>query len=222
MARVLTTLILLRAELLPLVIDRDLRTEYVQVLEAADLGDLTALATLFAGLERTAILQALSVDADAEISHEKTLTAAVIDTLADKFGRRKRAKNAELRAVNTLAVKLRGRTRDSLEATLNSLKRPVSQLATPDIHIRDGGPDRGNLHWHKFEVIKSANETKKFANFEEDHYFIKASFRVERERLVFVASFHHVGRELSGIMEATAFARLESFEHSDDVRRDVR
>ena len=71
-------------------------------------------------------------------------------------------------------------------------------------------------------MIKSANETKKFANFEEDHYFIKASFRVERERLVFVASFHHVGRELSGIMEATAFARLESFEHSDDVRRDVR
>jgi hypothetical protein len=40
--------------------------------------------------------------------------------------------------------------------------------------------------------------------------------RIEREKLVFVTSFHHVGRELSGIMEATAFARLESFEESDD------
>ncbi len=39
---------------------------------------------------------------------------------------------------------------------------------------------------------------------------------MERERLVFVTSFHHVGRELSGIMEATAFARLESFEESED------
>ena len=39
---------------------------------------------------------------------------------------------------------------------------------------------------------------------------------MERERLVFVVSFHHVGRDLTGIMEATAFARLESFEDSDD------
>ena len=37
-----------------------------------------------------------------------------------------------------------------------------------------------------------------------------------RERLIFVTSFHHIGRELSGIMEATAFAKLESFEESDD------
>ena len=33
---------------------------------------------------------------------------------------------------------------------------------------------------------------------------------------MFVTSFHHVGRELSGIMEATAFARLEAFEDSED------
>jgi hypothetical protein len=31
-----------------------------------------------------------------------------------------------------------------------------------------------------------------------------------------VISFHHVGRELSGIMEATAFSKLESFEASED------
>ena len=36
---------------------------------------------------------------------------------------------------------------------------------------------------------------------------------------MFVTSFHHVGRELSGIIEATAFARLESYENSED--RDV-
>ena len=46
--------------------------------------------------------------------------------------------------------------------------------------------------------------------------FLKASMRVGRERLTFVTSFHHVGRELSGIMEVTAFARLESYENSDD------
>src|SRR5262249_7512490 len=77
-------------------------------------------------------------------------------------------------------------------------------------------PDLGNAHWYKFEVVQSAKDAGTFANFAEDHYFVKASIQIDRERLVLVTSFHHVGRELSGIMEATAFAKLESFEDSED------
>jgi fido (protein-threonine AMPylation protein) len=216
-ARALTTLVLLRADLLPLVIDRDLRSEYINALEIADRGDMSVLCSLFARLERAAILQALSVDAHAEISHQKTLTAAVIESLAEKFGKRKEAKHAELRKVNNVAIALRSRARKIVEQAVNQLKDPISEVAeAPDIHIADGGPDRGNMHWFKYEVVKSANESGKYANFTEDHYFLKTSFKVQRERLIFVVSFHHVGRELSGIMEATAFSRLESFEDSDD------
>ncbi len=216
-ARALTTLVLLRADLLPLVIDRDLRIEYLKALEAADFGDLAPLAMLFARLERAAILQALSIDADAQISQEKTLTAAVIQSLENRFAKRKEAKNAELRRVNRLAVSLRSRTRRSLERALNALKDPVSNnIAKAEIHIGEGGPDRDNAHWYKYEVVKSGAVNGKAINFGEDHYFVKASFRAARERLIFVTSFHHVGRELSGIMEVTAFAHLESFEDSDD------
>jgi Fic family protein len=95
-ARSLTTLVLLRAVLLPLVIDRDLRIEYIKALEDADAGDLLPLSHIFARLERTAILQALSVDADAEISHRRTLTSAVIESLAEKFGKRREARHTEL------------------------------------------------------------------------------------------------------------------------------
>lgn len=61
-------MILLRSDLLPLVIDRDLHTEYVNALEAADHRNLGPLADLFARLERGTILQALSIDADAEVA----------------------------------------------------------------------------------------------------------------------------------------------------------
>jgi hypothetical protein len=64
--------------------------------------------------------------------------------------------------------------------------------------------------------VRSANEAGKFVDFSENHYFVRAWIRADDERLVFVVSFHHVGRELSGIMEATAFARLETFQDSDD------
>lgn len=215
-ARALTTLILLRAELLPLVVDRDLRVEYINALETADCGDLSNLATLFARLERGALLQALSVDADAEISHQKTLTSAVIESLADKFGKRRQAKHAELRRVNDVAVVLRARARAALQQAYGQLEVTLEEVGEPQTHITEGGPDRGNAHWYKFEVIKSANESGKYANFMEAHYFVKASIRAERERLIFVTSFHHVGRDLTGIMEATAFAKLESYEDSED------
>lgn len=215
-ARALTTLILLKARLLPLVIDRDLRVEYLEALEAADFGDLTKLASLFARLERTAILQALSVDADTEIGHERRLTAAVIENLAAKFNRRRAAQQSELRRVNQLAKKLRQETRGALDQTLEALAKSLDLPQSPEIRLTDGGPDCGNAHWYKFEVVQTAQHAGKFANFDEEHYFLKATFRVDRERLVFVTSFHHVGQVLSGIMEATAFAQLESFEDSED------
>jgi hypothetical protein len=214
-ARSLTTLVLMGSDLLPLVVERDLRVEYITALEAGDSGDLSVLASLFARLERAAILQALSVDADSEILHQR-LTSAVIGNLAEKFGKRKQAKLVELRTVNDVAVALRARARKVVEYALNQLKVPVSEIADPQIRVIEGGPDRDNAHWYKFEVVKSANEVGKYANFTEAHYFLKATIRAERERLVFVVSFHHVGRELSGVMEVTAFAKLESFEGSED------
>ena len=215
-ARVLVTLVLLRADLLPLVVDRDLRVEYIKALESADFGDLTPLSMLFARLERGAILQALSIDTDAETERDRTLTSAVINSLAAKFSRRKELKDQELRTVNELAADLRMRTRRVLAQTLSSLKDPISLIGEPEIHMIEGGPDRKNAHWYKYDVIESGKSSGKFVNFAEDHYFIRGTLKVGAERLVFVTSFHHVGRELSGIMEVTSFARLESFEDAND------
>lgn len=215
-ARALTTMVLLQADLLPLVLDRDLRVEYIDALESADLGQLAPLATIFARLERTAILQALSVDADAEISRQRTLTSAVINSLADKFAKRKVQKVAELRHVNEIALELREQAQSSLENSFGEIERTVADAGPTESFVQAGGSDRGNAHWYKFEVVTSAKEAGKFANFSEDHYFIKGSIRAARERLVFVVSFHHVGRELTGIMEATAFSKLESYEDSED------
>jgi fido (protein-threonine AMPylation protein) len=215
-ARALTTLILLHADLLPLVVDRDLRVEYITALELADQMQLSPLAEMFARLERNAILQALSVDADAEIAHQKSLTSAVIGNLADKFGKRRIQKLAELRQVNSVAIELRAHTRYILEQAFDEIAPTLNEVGEPDIHISDGGPDRDNSHYYRFEVVQSAKEAGKFANFDEAHYFSKSSVRVNRERLIFVVSFHHVGRELTGIMEATAFSKLVSYEDSDD------
>lgn len=182
----------------------------------ADRGDLAPLARLLAGLERTAILQALSIDADAELSTERSLTSAVIASLANRFNRRAEAKREDLRQVNSLARELRSQTRSMVQHVFSQLREPVALVAPATIHVAEGGPDQGNAHWYKHDVIKSTANSGKYVNFSENHYFIKATIRAGTERLVFVTSLHHVGRELSGIMELTTFARLESFEGPDD------
>ncbi|MDQ3604859.1 MAG: Fic family protein, partial [Gemmatimonadota bacterium] len=213
--RALSAYLLLRSDLLPLIIDRDLRLEYISALERADFGDLIPLASMFAKLERLAILQALSIDVDAEVSHNRSLTSAVIESMSVRFSKRREEKFAALRKVNELAKGLRTQARSLVEQALQELKIPLSEIGDPDIHVTEGGPDRENSHWYKYDVIKSGEASAKFINFDEEHYFLKTTVRLPHDRLVFVVSIHHVGRELSGIMEATAFARLEAFEDSD-------
>ena len=125
LARALTTFVLLRADLLPLVVDRDLRVEYIDSLECADDGDLEDLARIFGRLERAAILQALSVDADADISRQRSLTSAVLQSLRYKFGKRREEKDAELRRVNGVALALRGQAKRALESTSRELKEAI-------------------------------------------------------------------------------------------------
>jgi hypothetical protein len=223
-SRALTTMVVLRAGLLPLVIDRDLRVEYLEALESADLGDLRLLATMFARLERNAILQALSVDSDVEIAHQQSLTSAVISSLQDKFGKRRLQRSFDLRKVNDVAIGLRSLSESALRHALEEIEPIVSDFGNTDLFVQQGGTDFGNAHWYKSDVIASAREAGAtgarsipiFANFSEGHYFVKASIRADRERLVFVISFHHVGRDLTGIMEAVAFSRLESYEDAED------
>jgi fido (protein-threonine AMPylation protein) len=210
LSRALVTMVLLRAGLLPLVIDRDLRASYILDLEAADFGDMSKLAQVFARLERDAILQALSIDMDAKPAEDNKLTSAVIDTLSEKFSRRREARFTELRKVNHVAIHLRSQANSILTKAVEELKESLPEIRNMVTFVDDGGTDRANGYYYKFEVSSSAKETGHFANFTEDHYFTKASVRISRDRFVFVVSFHHVGRYLSGVMEATAFAKLEN------------
>lgn len=215
-ARALATLILLRNDLLPVVVDRNLRTGYIAALERADQGELSALAELFAHIEQTAVLQALSLDVDAQISQQPNLTSAVLENLAAKLKKRK-LQQSELRQVNSVALGLRARAKIVLEQSFIEMASTLRAVGEPSHKVEEGGPDKHNYHpiWH--EIVKSAKDAGKFVNLAEDHYFIKGSMLVNREHLAFVVSLHHVGRELTGIMEATASSKLESREDMEGL-----
>jgi hypothetical protein len=216
LARVIVTMVLVQHELLPVVLDRDIRTEYIASLERADGGDIDGLVRIFAGLERNAILQALSVNAEADISHQQSLTSAVIGSLADKFNRRKQSRDAELLSVNDKALLLRQIAHDFILSKLGNLKEAVPINRAVSIIVIDGGPENDKSHWYRNDVIRTAQAAQKFVNFDQNHYFAQGSIKLGGDRLKFIVSFHHVGVILNGIMEATAFAKLQFDDDPED------
>src|SRR6202163_1693541 len=60
-ARALTNLVLIKNQLFPVVITRDQRPQYIEALEAADIGNLDSLTRLFADIEKKTILEAISL-----------------------------------------------------------------------------------------------------------------------------------------------------------------
>jgi fido (protein-threonine AMPylation protein) len=213
--RALTTLVLLKADLFPLVIDRKMRGTYFDALQEADRGDLTPLAQMFGKLEQDAILSALSIEVEAKIKEEEVLSSAVLSNLQAKFSRRQFLRREELLKANHVAKELRARGKEVADRVFSDFAELLRSVGSPRHYVQVGGSDAGNKHWFKYEVVKAASEAGKWANYEEDHYFINAKIQIDNERLVFVTSFHHVGHELSGVMEATAFARLETLDDED-------
>jgi hypothetical protein len=217
----------MRSDLLPLVIDRDRRTEYLDALQKADCGDLGPLLELYAALEKHAILRALSLDTSKPEARPKTITQSVIESIAQKRRKQKEQKRSELLQVNRVAEHLRNLTEQVVHATLDQMVlEAFDPQEVPRVFVLQGGPDHRTGHWYKYEVTRINREmsplskekevTEKWINFDEDHYFVKGTIREKETRLIFVVSLHHIGRELTGVMEASAFARVETYDEASD------
>jgi hypothetical protein len=126
--------------------------------------------------------------------------------------------------VDSLAEDLQGSLEEHM---LDRANRVVSQLKESaglraDVQVIRGGP--GQLyhglpteHWYHFQVFKTAQETNQRVNFDEHHYFVRT--RISGDEipwLTFVISFHHIGQELSGVMEVTSFAEI-SYPRSEET-----
>ncbi|MBM4345189.1 MAG: Fic family protein [Deltaproteobacteria bacterium] len=213
-SRALVLYVLIRADLLPVVVDRDARAEYIGSLEAADSGDLSPLVKLLERIETQTIVAALSIDVETATPRPR-VAADVVASIAARLARKLDARDATLRSVNEVAIELRAQAQSQIEDGFAKLEEAAMQSGGQRAHFDLGAPDRGNAHWYRSQLV-GLYSNNAYLNFREDHYFIKASVRIENARLVFVLSFHHVGRELSGVMQVVAFAELQAFESQQD------
>jgi hypothetical protein len=213
-ARALANLVLVKHELFPVVITRDQRPQYITALEQADTDDIIPLARLFADIEKKTILEAISLPPDSKPS--TAVLVEVADAIGSKLRRRREEITQKLRNVNTVAANLQVSVHDYMQSLAVDVSKSLN--AATDLHIGvqviNGGPkqlynDRPTEHWYHHQVIKTAQETKHRVNFNENHYFVRTRLSGENiPWLTLIVSFHHIGEELSGVIEVTTFAEI--------------
>ena len=215
-ARALLIWHLAKEEYLPVVVSRDDREAYFDALESADAGRLDPLVEFIVRLERRTILEALGEPAPVA---ESGLVSQILDHISERIKKRHLETLEELRSVNAFAESLQEAVRELLASQAEAIRQQLGQAGLIVSCVVDWGGPGNREHWYRDQVVRTAMTANHWANLNENRYFIKLSvnpegYRPQTPRFVFVVSLHHVGRQLTGIMAATAFAQMADVQDS--------
>ena len=219
-ARALLTWHLAKEGYLPIVVSRDDRAEYIDTLETADADDIGSLVRFIVRLERRIINEALGQPAPVA---DSGLVGQILDHIGERVRQQRKERLEQLRSVNAVAASIQETAKTYLESQAEIIGRQLGQAGlNVNCPVDWGGP--GNReHWYHAQLLRTAMEANHWANLNENRYFIKLSvnpnYQSQTPRLVFVVSLHHVGRQLTGIMAATAFAQI--VRHQDSEQDDT-
>lgn len=199
-ARCLASLVLIRSEWFPLVIDRD-DIRYIAGLEEADKGSLSSLVELVTAAQRKAFVGALSltreVERAARVSH-------VIRATREDLENRRESVRQGMQRVRGTADSARERARSRLEEVRGELTTSLGDLR-PDLRAfvdtEPAGGERGLFFRH--QVVETAKELRYFANFEEYHSWARLVLKTEAHAEILI-SFHGLGREYLGVLATSA------------------
>lgn len=210
-ARALASLVFLRQAWFPLVITRDERSRYIETLEVADGGDLSALIGLFSARQKTAFVSALGIAR--EVAQESSRVDQVLASIGDLFARRDAELAHEQEKAKTLAEAMRELARLRLAEIAHDLQVRLGRAgASRNVFVDAAGNDENERrNWHRAQVLEATRRYGYFAGFGEYASWVRLGLDTESGRSEIVVSFHAVGRDYRGVIGAAiAFFRKSS------------
>jgi Fic family protein len=215
-ARALASLVLIRARWFPLVIDRNIRGEYIDALEIADNNDLTQLVDLIVSLQKKAFIKALSISEDI-LKFKLTLTQ-VISSAGDRLRARFKENLKDRQLVLNFSKNLENiayKTFTNLSKTLNDELKPITEsyFAIAD---RSNGE---NDYWFKRQIVDIAKLFDYYADTRTYRSWIRIKIREERQTEL-VLSFHSLGVEFIGVIVVSAFIIYRDVSGDEKVSTD--
>jgi fido (protein-threonine AMPylation protein) len=204
-ARCLASLVFIQANWFPLVLTRDDRAVYIEALEAADQGNLSALVNLFAKSQKQAFLRSLGLSG--QVLSEARRTQVIISSIADKLRQNQSASIQErCKKVESFAATLFDIASSRLQDVAEEIKLSVQNFVS-DAQVFTISAPAGDSrsHYHRYQVVKIAQDLKYFANLRSYHTWIQLVINVEASTIILL-SFHALGHEYRGLLVCTAGA----------------
>lgn len=205
-ARALASLVFLRANWFPLVINRDMRAQYIAALENADAGDLGPLVAKFGAAESKAMRQAFSISADvirAQDSMRQLIAAA-----GDRLRTKRAAGDAEQKAVFDIARAIESQAIEQLQKVRTEIEWGLGGGDSP-VKVAVDRSTEATDHYFRKQIVDMAKKNHYFADTRTYKSWVRLRLREERQTEI-VVSFHSLGLDFVGVLVASAF-----IEHRD-------
>ena len=195
-----------------MVVSRDNRADYIDALEQGDAGHLESFVYFLIQLQVNTIQEALAEPNPIERSQAISQAA---DSIAWQIKQWDTSEQNQLRSVTEVGQSLRDRAADYLVTQAEQLSQDLSETAMPIRYSIDTGGPGNHDDWYYEQVVRTAKETGHWANMKEPRFFVKLSLIPNapgrHPALSFIVSLHHTGRQLTGIMAATAFLQVDFY-----------
>ncbi|MBF0139940.1 MAG: Fic family protein [Magnetococcales bacterium] len=204
-ARALASIVFLKCGLFPVVIRDSHRSQYIQILEEADAGDIKPLCSFFARNQRDFILAALGIEqAVQQARHAEEILSSGLQLLRNQYV----AETSRMDDVLSHAEALRVATERRLSSIVQNLNPQLSEITPPGRDYCSTCASHGNTsdrrHYYRNQIIDIARHYKYYANFSKNSAW--ASLTIQSlNRFQFVVSFHGFGPNYKGIMAASSF-----------------
>lgn len=211
-ARLLTSLILIKHQLFPLNILRAEKPGYIKSLEKADKNEPNDLVVFFSQIQRRNIEKALNI----QTTHESLVEVAEVFkekvellTQQQKRGRLKLLNNNREMLFDSVYLSI-GELQNELFSVV-----PKEQAYIQAISVK---PDEKKYYYYTKQIIDYANEQSYFFNKNLPRGWFRLSFHVTKEkRYDVVITIHHYGY-LDSVMAIGSFIEFIDKTHDDENR----
>ena len=216
-ARAITSFVLVKNGLFPLVVTRNDRTNYLDALEAGDDGNLKPLVDTIVRLQRIQFAKATAMSETVLSEHADV--RATLDDLLKTADQTAVEKEKELENVFEIANVIRQNLYERLESIAPEVSNALRRIMPTSTAWVKVGTDNTN-HYYRAQIFENANNyLGYFVNFAKFHSWVALHMQWERRaRLVF--TIHGIGHKFSGSLICAPF--LEFRDENDDEDKETR
>lgn len=219
-ARMLASLVFLKARWFPLVITRDQRVVYIEALESADHGDLSALVSLFVESQKRAFVKSLSLS-DQVLTDIRQPVSSYIEALADSLRRKRIQERTE---IERMADGLYSAAYETFQRFSGELAAALKEFGVSTSIAFGENKDSLRRGFNRYQVIEAARKLDYYGNLREYHSWI--SLRIEREddpsHAEILLSIHVLGRDYRGVMACSVCSYWKDASTDDGVGKIAR